>query len=106
MELMPTELSIKDRKLVIVWNDSKTQEVPVKALRDRCPCATCREKRSAAPEPNQSMGLPVISMNEAQPISILGMEPVGGYAYSIRFNDGHANGIYTFDLLRSFENHD
>lgn len=106
MELVPTNLSIKDRNLVIEWSDSKTQEIPFKTLRDRCPCATCREKRSAPPEPSQSIGLPVISMQEAQPISVLGMEPVGGYAYSIRFSDGHSNGIFTLDLLRSFEKHD
>jgi DUF971 family protein len=29
------------------------------------------------------------------------MEPVGHYAYSIQFSDGHNTGIYTLDLLRS-----
>jgi DUF971 family protein len=29
------------------------------------------------------------------------MEPVGNYAYSIRFSDGHDTGIYTFELLQA-----
>jgi DUF971 family protein len=43
---------------------------------------------------------PVLTAAEAQPTKILGMEPVGNYAYSIKFNDGHDTGIYTLELLR------
>jgi DUF971 family protein len=28
------------------------------------------------------------------------MEPVGNYAYSIHFSDGHDTGIFTFEFLR------
>ncbi len=28
------------------------------------------------------------------------MKPVGNYAYSIEFSDGHDTGIYTFEYLR------
>jgi DUF971 family protein len=28
------------------------------------------------------------------------MKPVGNYAYTIAFSDGHDTGIYTFELLR------
>ena len=28
------------------------------------------------------------------------MQPVGNYAYSIHFSDGHNSGIYTLDYLR------
>ncbi|MDP6722272.1 MAG: DUF971 domain-containing protein [Pirellulaceae bacterium] len=34
-----------------------------------------------------------------QPLRIKGMKPVGNYAYSIDFSDGHDSGIYSFDLL-------
>jgi DUF971 family protein len=43
--------------------------------------------------------LPVLSAQEAQPLRITGMKPVGNYAYNIEFNDGHNSGIYTFELL-------
>ena len=67
-------------------------------LRDECPCATCRELRSLPPKPAEL--LPVLSPAEARPLTLLSMKPVGHYAYSIGFSDGHDTGIYTFDLLR------
>jgi DUF971 family protein len=44
--------------------------------------------------------LPVLSAAEARPLTISKMEPVGNYAYSIEFSDGHGTGIYTLELLR------
>jgi DUF971 family protein len=46
------------------------------------------------------MQLPIISAAEAQPLRITGMKPVGNYAYSIDFSDGHNTGIYTLESLR------
>ena len=37
---------------------------------------------------------------ETVPLAITGMTPVGQYAYSIEFSDGHSSGIYTLDYLR------
>ncbi len=55
-----------------------------------------REAGCAAPKTL----LPVLKLQEAQPVAIKGMTPVGHYAYSIEFSDGHDTGIYTFELLR------
>ena len=33
-------------------------------------------------------------------VRIMGMKPVGNYAYGIEFSDGHDTGIYTFEYLR------
>ncbi|MBI1901773.1 MAG: DUF971 domain-containing protein, partial [Planctomycetia bacterium] len=35
-----------------------------------------------------------------KPLTIEGMTPVGSYAYSIAFSDGHSTGIYTLESLR------
>jgi DUF971 family protein len=100
MELRPKRLDIRDGKtLVIEWNDGQKREIAFGPLRSACPCATCREKRAKPPEP--SGGLNVLSMAEARPLTVLGMRPVGNYAYSIAFSDGHDTGIYTLELLRS-----
>lgn len=84
--------------LRITWSDGRVRDYPLRELRDQCPCATCREKRSAPPP--SPMLLPIISAAEAQPLRITSMKPVGNYAYSIDFSDGHNTGIYTLESLR------
>lgn len=94
----PTTLKrTEDNFLLIEWSDGQRRKYGFKALRDACPCATCREKRNAPIDP---MTLPVLSAGQLQPTRIAGMQPVGNYAYSIAFSDGHDTGIYSFDLLR------
>jgi DUF971 family protein len=99
MTPQPTKLELAGpSRLRITWNDGQLREYMFRELRDACPCATCREKRKAPPpSPTQ---LPIISAAEAQPLRITGMTPVGNYAYSIEFSDGHNTGIYTLESLR------
>ncbi len=99
MNLQPTKIElIADDRLRIEWNDQTQREYTFGELREACPCATCREKRK--PPPPTSMELPVLSAAEAAPLKVLGMKPVGNYAYSIAFSDGHDTGIYTIESLR------
>jgi DUF971 family protein len=69
----------------IAWSDGLCGRYSPRLLRDACPCATCRERRAQPPKPAL---LPVV-----------GMAPVGRYAYSIEFSDGHSSGIYTLEYL-------
>lgn len=93
--MTPTNLALLDNgDLEITWNDGSKHVYDVRVLRDACPCATCREKRQATPEL-----LPVLKPEEAQPLQINGMRPVGNYAYCVEFSDGHDTGIYTFEFL-------
>jgi DUF971 family protein len=80
------ELASPDR-LRISWDDDVIREYSIRELRDKCPCATCREERNAPP---------------ASPLQlrIARMKPVGNYAYSIEFSDGHDTGIFTLTTLR------
>jgi DUF971 family protein len=81
----------------IAWSDGATAVYSPRLLRDACPCATCREKRVEPARPNP---LAVLAPEEIAPLAITGMKPVGQYAYSIEFSDGHSSGIYTLDYLR------
>lgn len=99
MPAQPTNLRLTDAgRLQIEWSDGQLREYRVQELRDACPCATCREKRDA-PQPSTDE-LPVLSLEEARPLAIASMKPVGNYAYNIAFSDGHNTGIYTLDSLR------
>lgn len=94
--IQPTKLELTDNnRLLINWSDGHRRSYGFGELRKACPCATCREKRKAPPKL-----LTVLSEEETQPLKILGMKPVGNYAYSIDFSDGHDTGIYSFTLLR------
>jgi DUF971 family protein len=101
MNAQPIKLElIAGGQLRIAWSDGVVREYSVRELRDKCPCATCREQRAAPPPPITQ--LPILSAAETQPLSITAMTPVGRYAYSIDFSDGHNTGIYTLDSLREF----
>ena len=95
----PTKLALQgENRLVIEWSDGQRREYAIRELRDRCPCATCREKRLQPAAPPAL--LPVLSAAEARPLKIAGIKPVGNYAYAIDFSDGHDTGIYTLEFLR------
>jgi DUF971 family protein len=99
MEPRPTNLALSgENELLIEWSDGEKRLYSFRELRDRCPCATCREKRSQPPAPTNL--LPILSPAETRPLKVLDMSPVGNYAYAIKFSDGHETGIYTFALLR------
>lgn len=103
MTLQPTRLEISGADhLRIVWSDGQVREYAFRELRDRCPCATCREKRNAPA--TSATELPIITDAQIRPLRITSMRPVGNYAYSIDFSDGHDTGIYTLENLREWGN--
>ena len=99
MNIQPSELKLLAPDLLqITWSDGEVRQYAVRELRDNCPCATCTEKRSAdKPIPL----LPILRAEETQPLRIANMEPLGHYAYSIEFSDGHDTGLFTLELLRT-----
>jgi|SRR6516165_8210208 DUF971 family protein len=96
----PHEMTLRSLKgdkeaLAIQWNDGVTHRIPWRVLRDQCPCATCRQKRS---EPAPVFN--ILKPEEAAPVRATGMYPIGNYAYQIDFSDGHKTGIYSLEFLR------
>ena len=81
-----------DRTLSIAWSDGRTDALDVVRLRQECPCAVCIDEmtreRKLRPE------------DVPETVRPLKVESVGQYAMSIRFNDGHGTGIYTYQMLR------
>lgn len=101
MSIHPIELNrTADRHIEIHWSDGVQQRIPYRLLRDRCPCASCRRPEEQEEQEEATSGLRVLSAAETLPLEVVGMQPVGNYAYNIQFSDGHNTGIFTFDLLR------
>mgnify|MGYP003580206581 CR=1 FL=1 len=79
-------------KLRIVWSDGHESVYPVRELRLACPCAHCVEEFTGRPL-LKTEGVP----EDVKPVRI---SPVGRYALSFEWSDGHSSGIYTFEYLR------
>lgn len=81
----------EDKRLRLTWADGYSAELPYDTLRGYCPCAAC-----------QGHGAGEVTFRPPkQPVTLTTIEPVGLYALSFLWSDGHATGIYRFDFLRS-----
>lgn len=80
------------KRVRLVWDDGKTTAVSARTLRQLCPCAQCVDewtnKRTFDPDTIKP------------DMKIVAQGPVGNYAVSFRFVDGHATGIFTWSFLR------
>jgi DUF971 family protein len=86
----------------IDWKDGHHSAWTFGWLRLACPCATCheeREKSGRAPGEPKSQPAALLPMYQA-PARPLVVTPVGRYAISFEWNDGHKSGIYSWDYLR------
>ncbi len=90
------ELTDDDSVLQIKWEDGHLSRLRLDVLRAECPCASCKGHH-----PSQSLNLKPEQFAEIQ---ITDLAPVGRYAYSISWSDGHNTGIYTLKSLREMEN--
>jgi DUF971 family protein len=99
--LSPTGITAnrETREMTISWNDGHTSVYPFGLLRAACPCASCRGGHEyMRAEPDEA----VFSANlpESKSTRIERVEPVGAYAITIQWEDGHAFGIFQWDYLR------
>lgn len=93
----PTEIKLhqKSRVLEISFEDGKTFRLPFEFLRVHSPSA---EVRGHGP------GQEVLQAGKKN-VDITDVEPVGSYALQLHFSDGHNTGIYSWDLLYQFGEH-
>lgn len=80
----------EERRFMLTWNDGFSAELDYDYVRGHCPCAGCQ---------GHSAGQ-VVFRKPPAPVSPVTIEPVGNYAISIAWSDGHSTGIYRFDFLR------
>jgi len=80
----------------IVWSDGHASRYDFPYLREQCPCALCRDEREQKEKTASSNPFPMFKPR----VTADSASAVGNYAIQIKFNDGHATGIYSFDCLR------
>jgi DUF971 family protein len=86
----PTHIAVSDQLdfLDLTLAQGETMRLPAARLRAACKCAHCIRARIDGVFPDRFDG-----------IAITQVAPIGAYAISIAFSDGHARGIYPWGLL-------
>ncbi len=87
----PTEIKLHKtaRVLEIAFDDGARFELPCEYLRVYSPSAEVR---------GHSPGQETLQLDKEE-VNIDNIEPVGQYAVTLHFDDGHNTGIYNWDLL-------
>lgn len=80
---------------MIVWADEHVSRFGLVELRRRCTCAQCRELRDRGDAVWPRQGTP-------ETLEVTGGELVGAWGLSLRWNDRHETGIYSWETLRSW----
>ena len=94
------DILLMDSELALKWNDKKESYIPLKLLRDSCTCAFCSGESDVFG--NVYRG-PKKDLGELA-YKALNMEKVGHYALRIYWGDRHADGLYTYEMLRKLGN--
>lgn len=86
--------------MTIEWEGGHVSKYTGEQLRWACPCAECRGEGGGAGRLARIDKLPDDELR-VQDVTL-----VGQYALQIRFDSGHATGLYTFNYLRSLDRAD
>lgn len=107
MATSPTALRLTDDGgLEIDWSDGSKRAYSARELYAVNPAADARaerekkEREQESPSKVGNLMLTVIKPEETQQRRVVGLQPVGNYAYMIRFNYGSSTGLYRLELLR------
>ncbi len=93
----PTQIELhkKSRTLEVTFENGERFVMPAEYLRVFSPSA---EVRGHGP------GQEVLLSGKAE-VNIMEIEPVGNYAVTLHFTDGHATGIYSWETLYDLGSH-
>src|SRR5512135_2103589 len=88
------------KELVVLWDDDQTCVYSFSLLRAGCPCAECRgghENMGDTPDP----AVFGVELPDSPKTRLMTIVPVGSYAITPVWEDGHEAGIYRWDYLRA-----
>jgi len=80
-------------RVLITWEGETPVEIDNHKLRDSCKCALCVDEYSGEKT--------LKSENIPEDIHALESTPLGNYAVSIQWSDGHTSSIYPYKTLKS-----
>ena len=100
--MKPTSITAhrEKRELTIQWDDGHESLYPFSLLRAACPCAECRgghDRMSETPDPSMFEA----ALPDSPATRLKTLLPVGAYAISPVWEDGHDAGIFRWEYLRA-----
>lgn len=94
--LNPVQISLIEGHLAIAWSDGLETFLPEAELRAASPSAeTTGERDLLGRRMGGEWG------RDYSAVSLQSWETVGGYALKLRFSDGHASGLYSYEYIRA-----
>jgi DUF971 family protein len=93
---MIKSINLFKEELAILWADNSETVVLYQKLRTCCPCAFCCGEKDVL---GNQFGGEKVDINKD--IALIKYKKVGYYGLQFFFSDGHKDGIYTFELLKS-----
>ncbi|MEZ6188110.1 MAG: DUF971 domain-containing protein [Planctomycetota bacterium] len=92
--LEPTGIELSDSRglFCVGWEGGARSEVPYRALRLACRCATCIDELTGRPLLDPA--------TVPEDVGVQDVEQVGLYGVRIHWTDGHRTGIYTWERVR------
>jgi len=88
------------RELTVTWDDGHVSVYPFGLLRAACPCASCRGgHQNMKSEPDSDVF--TRQMEDSLSTRLANLVPVGSYALTIVWEDGHDYGIFNWHYLRA-----
>jgi DUF971 family protein len=79
------------------WDDGHVGITSLRTLRDACPCAGCKGETVLF----QTYDPPPVDKETPGRYTLQAAEAIGNYAMRFSWQDGHQEGIYTWEYLRS-----
>jgi len=84
-----------DSELTITWSDDKESHYRAVDLRRACPCAGCVNEWTGQRT--------LLDESISEDVHFNHISIVGRYALNFHFSDGHETGVYSFAMLRKFD---
>jgi prepilin-type processing-associated H-X9-DG protein len=90
----------------VAWADGHSSHFDFAYLREKCPCANCKDERAREADSGVVAAAPATAAANVLPmfkpkVKARHAEAVGHYAIQIEFSDGHRAGIYSYEYLRN-----
>lgn len=98
--LTPVRITVdtEGQELAITWGDDHRSTYPLDGLRRACPCVTCRGGHARMGDPPDPAVLDAPARQRWDDVRV---QPVGGYGLRVTWDDGHDDGVYTWQRLRA-----